>query len=169
MKKHLFLLLTSIIIGSCLGFAQMPIQGPGPANFNPPPPMVQNGPLPPPPSQPLPQGPLPPAPNPQTPPGWSARGYLTVPPSADWMNQGNINVMATGYDSEGVLMQIPLFVSYNYNGVNYNVMVLNSWNPYTQTWDNQVDIPANSTDYYFNGFKYNYFAALPVGNFYFNL
>ena len=111
----------------------------------------------------------PPPPNPGIPPGWGAPGSLSVPPSADWMNQGTLNVMATGYDSEGVMRQLPLYISYTFNGVNYNITVLNSWNPYTQNWNVGVDIPAYSTSYYLNGFTYNYYAMLPIGTFYFNL
>ena len=85
------------------------------------------------------------------------------------MNQGTINVMATGYDTESVLVQIPLMVSYTFNGAYYDVTVLNSWNPFTQSWNIGVDSPAYQTDYYFNGFTYNYYANLPTGTFYFNL
>ena len=85
------------------------------------------------------------------------------------MNNGTLNVMATGYDSEGVLKQIPLVVSYSFNGINYNVTVLNAWNPYTETWNMGVDAPAFSTTYYMNGFTYNYYAPLALGTFYFNL
>ena len=112
-----------------------------------------------------PSGPTPPPP----PPGWGAPGYLTTPPAEDWMNQGNLNVMATGYDSESVLVQIPLYVSYSFNGVQYDVTVLNSWNPYTQMWNTGVDTPAFHTSYYFNGFNYNYYVVLPTGTYYFNL
>lgn len=123
---------------------------PPPPGFPPPPP--EDTPLPPPP-----------------PPGWGAPGYLVTPPASPDFNQGTINVMATGYDTESVLVQIPLFVSYNFNGATYNVTVLNSWNPYTQTWNIGVDVPASPTDYFFNGFRYNYTATLPSGIFYFNL
>ena len=85
------------------------------------------------------------------------------------MNQGTVNVMATGYDTEGNLRQIPLNISYNFNGVNYNVVVNNVWNPYSQMWNMGVDIPAYSTTYYLNGFTYNYYAPLSIGTFYFNL
>lgn len=94
---------------------------------------------------------------------------LVSPPTQDWMNQGTINVMATGYDAESVLVQIPLVVSYSFNGVNYNVTVLNSWNPFTQSWNIGVDVPAQPTTYGFNGFTYNYCVSLPSGTFYFNL
>lgn len=189
MKKLLSLIAISFFIGSPLSLmAQEPIPlGPGPVtsistapgqsqptinNQNP-----QNNQL-----APIPQGPGPviaengvpvnPPINSQTPPppGWGGiPGTLTIPPSADWMNQGTMNVMATGYDSEGVLQQIPMFISYQFNGVNYNITVLNAWNPYTQTWNSNVDEPAYSTSYFFNGFNYNYYTVLPTGTFYFNL
>ena len=85
------------------------------------------------------------------------------------MNKGTLNVMATGYDSQGVMKQIPLVVSYSFNGVNYNVTVINAWNPYTESWNLGVDCPAYSTTYYMNGFTYNYYAPLALGTFYFNL
>ena len=155
-------LITILFLGFPIISAQ-PIP-PGP----PPTPMGQTPP--PPPGSPAPQGqPLPPPPNPQTPQGWSAPGMLVNPPVANWMNQGQVNVMATGYDSESVLVQIPLVVSYVFNGVSYNVTVLNSWNPFTQSWNIGVDTPAYQGNNSFNGFTYNYFVSLPSGTYYFNL
>lgn len=133
-----------------------PGQGPPPGE-GPPPPITAGAPLPPP-------GNVAPPP-----PGWGAPGYLVSPPSQDWMNNGYLNVMATGYDTESVLVQIPLYISYSFNGVNYNIMVLNAWNPYTQSWNIGVDSQAFQTSYYFNGFTYNYYVNLPSGTFYFNL
>lgn len=133
-------------------------------------PLDSPAPPPPPGTMPPPISPAPfPGDQPTPPPGWSYQGYLSNPPSADWMNQGYLNVMATGYDSESVLVQIPLYVSYSFNGANYDVTVLNSWNPYTQTWNIGVDTPAYKTYYFFNGFNYNYYAVLPSGTYYFNL
>lgn len=153
-------ILTTFIMGTNYVMSQNPMNTPPPPNVPGPPPI----------SQPSPSNlPLPPAPNTQTPPGWGAPGMLSNPPGEDWMNQGTVNVMATGYDSESVLVQIPLVVSYSFNGVNYNVEVLNSWNPYTQTWNIGVDTPAYQTSYNFNGFTYNYYAPLATGTFYFNL
>lgn len=139
----------------------------------PPPPGAQL----PPPVSPVPPAPgapgTPPPPGPPAPPsapdGWATPGYLATPPSGDWMNQGTINVMATGYDNESVLVQIPLVVSYSFNGAYYNVTVLNAWSPFTQTWIMGVDVPASSTSFYFNGFNYNYTVSLPSGTYYFNL
>ena len=172
MKKIL-----SFIISVGLGAATLAAQPlpPPPAGNMPPPPGVT---ILPPPAQPvaptnqmMPQygQPAMAPPPPNTPPGWGAPGMLVNPPSSDWMNSGTMNVMATGYDTESVLVQIPLVVSYSFNGVNYNITVLNSWSPLTQTWNLGVDVPANQTSYYFNGFNYNYVAYLPSGTFYFNL
>lgn len=163
--KGIFLtIVLSIGLGTGLMSAQAPLPPPGqvpPPGQMPPPGMNNPGTIPPPP----PPGPA------QTPPppGWGGPGYLATPPAGEWMNEGTLNVMATGYDSESVLVQIPLCVSYSFNGVNYDVTVLNSWNPYTQTWNIGVDSPAYNTTYYFNGFNYNFYTVLPSGTYYFNL
>lgn len=143
-----FLIMSALIAGSTSIYSQAPFpQGPGPVTSI-------NG-------QPIGSVP-PPAP-------WGGPGTLSTPPTADWMNQGTMNVMATGYDAQGVLRQIPLHICYNFNGVNYNVMVLNAWDPFTQMWNMGVDQPAYSTSYFFNGFTYNWYAPLAIGTFYFNL
>lgn len=127
-------------------------------------------PTPPPPAPGTPPPPMAPGtPPPPPPPGWGSAGYLANPPAGEWMNQGNLNVMATGYDAESVLVQIPLYVSYSFNGVQYDVTVLNSWNPLSQMWNTGVDTPAYHTNYYLNGFTYNYYVVLPSGTYYFNL
>lgn len=148
-----------LLTGISSSFAQ---PGPPPPGLNPPPPVG----APAPPSGPA--TPPPPGPPAPPPPGWGYPGYLNAPPAAGF-NEGTINVMATGYDTESVLVQIPLVVTYQFNGVTYNVTVNNSWNPYTQTWNVGVDTPAFQTSYYFNGFNYNYYTNLPSGTFYFNL
>ncbi|MCH5227854.1 MAG: hypothetical protein J1F16_08605 [Muribaculaceae bacterium] len=165
-KKWSWFLLT-LILGTASVIAQ-PVPPP-PGAMPPPGPTIQQGaPLPPPgPSQPGMQSPPPPAP--PAPSGWANPGYLATPPTADWMNQGTVNVMATGYDTESVLVQIPLVVAYSYNGAFYDVTVLNAWSPLTQTWNIGVDTAAQSTSYYFNGFNYNYYVMLPSGTYYFNL
>lgn len=153
-QRRINLLLISLLfLGVGFSWAQ-----PGPPPGPPAPPTM---------AQPAPP-PGPPVPPPPPPAGWGSYGFLTNPPQPGF-NQGTINVMATGYDTESVLVQIPLVVSYNFNGAYYDVMVLNSWNPYTQTWTLGVDSPAYQTSYYFNGFTYNYYVNLPSGTFYFNL
>lgn len=162
-----------LLSGMTIRAQEIPM-GPGPVtSISPAPQNNPNGDIP-----PIPQGPGPvvaengqPVGAMQTPPppGWGGPGSLPIPPNEDWQNQGTMNVMSTGYDSEGVLKQVPLFISYQFNGVNYNITVLNAWNPYTYTWDANVDEPAYSTSYFFNGFTYNYYTVLSTGTFYFNL
>lgn len=167
------LLFLIAVTGSSLAISAQPLPPPGgnPPAFNQPGPPDPGDNPPPPPGAPgaMVPPPGPPSPAPTPPPGWGAPGYLVNPPSGDWMNQGTLNVMATGYDTESVLVQIPLYVSYTFNGVNYDITVLNSWNPYSQMWNMGVDVPAYQTSYYFNGFTYNYYVNLPSGTFYFNL
>ena len=90
----------------------------------------------------------------------------TVP---NWQNGGVMNVVAVGYDAQGVYRTIPLRVAYTYNGVNYDVNVLSAWNPWTDCWNMNVDVPAFQTTYYLNGNSYNYYTNLSTGTFYFNL
>lgn len=167
--KKIFLVSTFLLTVALMSNAQMvPPPPPGTPVATPPgqnPPPLSPGQTPPPPPGAFP----PPAGVPAPPPGWAAQGFLANPPSADWMNEGNINVMATGYDAESVMTQIPMQVAYAFNGVNYDVTVLNYWNPMAQIWDTGVDIQAFSTSYFMNGFTYNYYANLPIGTFYFNL
>ena len=53
--------------------------------------------------------------------------------------------MACGYDAQGNWRTLPLQVSYTWNGFSYDVTVLNAWNPWTQSWNIGVDMPAYST------------------------
>ena len=87
----------------------------------------------------------------------------------DWQNQGTINIMACGYDLEGVWQNIPMSVRYQYNGIGYDVVVLNAWNPFSDLWEDGIDMPAYSTNYVINGNTYSYYAPLSTGTYYFNL
>lgn len=84
-------------------------------------------------------------------------------------NQGVTKVIANGYDAQGVWRVFPMLVSYSYNGVQYNVTVLNAWNPWTQQWDKGLDIDAYNTNFILRGVTYDFYAVLPYGTFYFNL
>lgn len=84
-------------------------------------------------------------------------------------NQGITKVIACGYDATGVWRVLPLTVSYQYNGIQYNVNVINAWNPWTQMWDRGVDQPAYNTNYYLRGVMYDFYTVLATGTFYFNL
>ncbi len=117
-------------------------------------------------------------PGPPPPPAWGNpwnNGYnptvvisptITVNNSA---NSGITKVIANGYDAMGVWRVVPLVVSYQYNGVQYNVNVLNAWNPWTDQWDKGVDQQAFSTDYVLRNVTYDFYVPLSFGTFYFNL
>lgn len=98
--------------------------------------------------------------NPGPGPGWN---------NPNWQNQGTMNVMACGYDAQGVWRTLPLYVSYTYNGIEYDVTVLNAWNPWSSSWNIGVDMPAYNTSYFINGQTYNFYAPLSTGTYYFNL
>lgn len=101
-------------------------------------------------------------------PAWSYSPTIIVnQPSL--ANQGITRVVACGYDAQGIWRVLPLTVSYQYNGIQYNVNVLNAWNPWTDQWDRGVDLPAYNTSYVLRGTTYNYYVVLPTGTFYFNL
>lgn len=84
-------------------------------------------------------------------------------------NYGTASVVGVGYDDEGVWRTVPLNIDYQYNGINYNVTVVNAWNPWTDSWDDDVDAPAYQTSYYLNGVTLNYYVPLSTGTYYFNL
>ena len=84
-------------------------------------------------------------------------------------DSGVTKVIACGYDAQGVWRTIPLTVSYNYNGANYDVRVPNAWNPWTDCWNRGVDQPAYSTSYFLNGTTFDYYTNLSTGTYYFNL
>ncbi len=86
-----------------------------------------------------------------------------------WQNNGIMNVMACGYDAQGVWRVLPLRVSYNYNGIQYDVEVLNAWDPWTNMWNVDVDVPAVNTSYYLRGQNFNFYVVLSTGTYYFNL
>lgn len=114
-------------------------------------------------------------------PGWGNNGLGWNPgpgwgnPNPGWnngpafVNQGTVNVIACGYDARGIWRTLPLHVAYTYNGFEYDVTVLNAWNPWTSTWNVGVDMPAYNTSYYINGQTYNFYAPLSTGTYYFNL
>lgn len=89
--------------------------------------------------------------------------------STNSRNQGVIKVIANGYDATGVWRVLPLVVSYKYNGVQYDVNVLNAWNPWTDQWDKGVDVPAYNTNFLLRNITYDFYAVLSFGTFYFNL
>ena len=103
-------------------------------------------------------------------PSWNAPIIINTPLSSPgWQNSGVTSVVGCGYDAQGVWRTIPMKVAYNYNGVQYNVTVLNAWNPWTDMWSIGVDSPAFNTSYYLNGTTFNFYTVLSTGTYYFNL
>lgn len=103
--------------------------------------------------------------------GWNTGPTTVLSPtvSANFQNQGTTKVVACGYDSQGIWRVIPLLVSYQYNGVQYVVNVLNAWNPWTDTWNVGVDVPAYNTSYVLRNITYDFYTVLSTGTYYFNL
>lgn len=104
--------------------------------------------------------------------GYNPQPTIVVSPSVsigNSTNQGTLKVIACGYDATGVWRVLPLYVSYQYDGVQYDVNVLNAWNPWTDQWDRGVDVQAFHTDYVLRNVTYGYYAVLSFGTFYFNL
>lgn len=105
-------------------------------------------------------------------PGWGSSPTIIVNTplsSPNWQNSGVTNVVACGYDAQGIWRTLPLTVAYNYNGVQYDVEVINAWNPWTDSWNRGVDQPAFNTSYYLNGTNFNFYTVLSTGTYYFNL
>lgn len=101
---------------------------------------------------------------------WNSPGWgVSVGAGPAWQNQGTANVLACGYDAQGVWRVIPLQVSYNYNGLQYNVTVLNAWNPWSDMWNYGVDQPAYNTSYYLRGTNFSFYTPLSTGTYYFNI
>lgn len=97
------------------------------------------------------------------PPNWGS------PWSPNPMNNGTARVLACGYDYQGVWRVIPIRVAYQYNGVQYQVTVINAWNPWMDMWNRNVDQPAYNTTYMLRGQEYNFYTVLSTGTYYFNL
>lgn len=104
--------------------------------------------------------------------GWNNSPAIVVSPSVsvgNFQNQGLTKVIANGYDAQGVWRVLPLLVSYQYDGAQYDVNVINAWNPWTDKWDRGLDLPAYNTNYILRNVTYDYYTVLPFGTFYFNL
>lgn len=104
--------------------------------------------------------------------GWGYSPTIVVSPSVstgNFQDQGTVKVVANGYDAQGVWRVVPLVVAYQYNGIQYDVTVLNAWNPWTDSWDKDIDVPAYNTDYTLRSVNYDFYVVLSFGTFYFNL
>lgn len=111
--------------------------------------------------------------NPWNSPGWNTwNGPMIVNTpmsSPNWQNAGTMNVIGVGYDVQGVWRTIPMTVSYQYNGVQYNVTVVNAWDPWSDSWNTGIYDQAFNTNYYLRGITYNFYVVLSTGTYYFNL
>ncbi|MDE7179687.1 MAG: hypothetical protein K2N88_00585 [Muribaculaceae bacterium] len=104
--------------------------------------------------------------------GWNNGPSVVIAPSVsigNTMNQGVTKVIACGYDAQGVWRVLPMLVSYQYVGAQYQVNVINAWNPWTDMWDRNLDVQAFNTAYILRGVTYDFYVVLPFGTFYFNL
>ena len=117
----------------------------------------------------------PPAPAWGSPWGYGWNGYYgygyspTVIVSPSYQESGKTNVIGVGYDDEGVWRTVPMSVEYNADGSQYDVEVLTAWNPWTDTWNLNLNIPAQNTSYLLDGTTYDYYVVLSTGTYYFNL
>lgn len=103
---------------------------------------------------------------------WYGQESVSVPHTVSNgynLNRGLTKVIACGYDAEGVWRVLPMLVSYDWNGVQYDVNVINAWNPWTRSWDKGVNSQAFNTAYYLNNIQYDFYTVLSFGTFYFNL
>ncbi len=99
--------------------------------------------------------------------------YSNMPPPGvthkDWQDNGHIVVIACGYDNMGIWRTVPLHIKYHYNGFQYVAIVLDAWNTNTETWDNNINIPAVNTYFTHCNEEYDFYVVLSTGTFYFNL
>lgn len=104
---------------------------------------------------------------------WNSGVSISVnaqPYGPGWSNSGVTNVVGVGFDAQGNYQTVPMTVSYNYLGAGqYNVTVLNAWNPWSDLWNRGIDQPAYNTTYYFGGNTYDFYTNLSTGTYYFNL
>lgn len=104
--------------------------------------------------------------------GWQSSPQVIVnvnPFSPGWSNSGTTSVVGVGYDAQGIWRAIPMTVAYNYVGGQYNVTVLNAWNPWTDFWNKGINQPAYNTSYMLRGNMYDFYTVLSTGTYYFNL
>lgn len=163
--KMKYIIASMLIAGGVMvGYAQNSLPAPGSGGSFNPGPVISN-----------------PGPGPAAGPQWGAipgmaPGMWGSPwvspvyaPSSAFANSGTTNVVGVGYDAQGVWRTVPMTVAYNYNGVQYNVTVLNAWDPWTDSWNYNVDDQAYNTTYFLHGNQYNYYTVLSTGTYYFNL
>lgn len=85
------------------------------------------------------------------------------------LNKGEATTLACGYDATGVWRTIAMRVAYSSNGILYKSIVLSAWNPWTDEWERNINVPAVNTDIDIKGTTFKFYVVLSTGTYYFNL
>lgn len=85
------------------------------------------------------------------------------------LNKGEVTTLACGYDATGVWRTIAMRVAYRSNGILYKSIVLSAWNPWTDEWERNINVPAVNTDIDIKGTTFKFYVVLSTGTYYFNL
>ena len=85
------------------------------------------------------------------------------------LNEGEVATLACGYDATGVWRTIAMRVAYSSNGILYKSIVLSAWNPWTDEWERNINVPAVNTDIDIKGTTFKFYVVLSTGTYYFNL
>lgn len=85
------------------------------------------------------------------------------------LNKGEVATLACGYDATGVWRTIAMRVAYRSNGILYKSIVLSAWNPWTDEWERNINVPAVNTDIDIKGTTFKFYVVLSTGTYYFNL
>ena len=85
------------------------------------------------------------------------------------LNKGEVATLACGYDATWVWRTIAMRVAYRSNGILYKSIVLSAWNPWTDEWERNINVPAVNTDIDIKGTTFKFYVVLSTGTYYFNL
>ena len=85
------------------------------------------------------------------------------------LNKGEVATLACGYDATGVWRTIAMRVAYSSNGILYKSIVLSAWNPWTDMWERNLNVPAVNTNMEIQGATFKFYVVLSTGTYYFNL
>ncbi len=98
-------------------------------------------------------------------PGAFSGPYNNNGPGFDY---GQSRVIGVGYDVQDVWETVPMVINWHWNGFYYDVVVQSAWNPWTQMWESNLNVPAFQTDYTLRGVPYSFYVNLSTGTYYFN-
>ena len=85
------------------------------------------------------------------------------------LNRGEVTTLACGYDAMGVWRTFAMKVAYSSNGILYKSIVLSAWNPWTDMWERNLNVPAVNTNMEIKGVTFKFYVVLSTGTYYFNL